>query len=59
MVRNVVLPVSLVQLMGKCTAGSLLNLDVFMCRALLALNVVQMLTYSSASVCYRLFECMC
>ena len=50
MARNVVLPVSLTRLGSMCMPGSLLNLDVLMCRALLAINIAEMSTYYTSQV---------
>ena len=55
MVRNMVLPVSLTLHERKCISGSLLNLDVLMCRVLLAMNIAQMATYNANQVRFRLF----
>ena len=41
---------SLILFGSKCISGSLLNLTMFMYRALLAINIAQILTYNSALV---------
>ena len=56
--RNVVFPVSLTRIWlgSKCISGSLLNLNMFMYRALLAINIAQMVTYNNPQVRFRLLE---